>query len=93
MTISSGNHGNSQLANFVKQRLPREYPLTADDLRWLDACDKYLTDEASPGLVLQAAKQACKNPDVTQHIDPFELLIDAGLCNPKLELQSDKKWN
>ncbi len=83
--------GNSPLALYVLKKLPRDYLITPADLAWLDACDRFLCDEASPESVLEAVKMACKDPSITQHIDPYELLIDAQICTPQLEIMRVRK--
>lgn len=83
--------GNSPLALYVLKKLPRDYLITHADLAWLDACNRFLSDEAAPEQVLEAVKKACKDPSITQHIDPFELLIDAEICSPQLEIMPVRK--
>ena len=76
--------GNSKLAHFVLERLPDDYMLLETDLRWLDECDGCLTGAPTNESVTMATKAAFDaNP--SGHIDPFELLIDAGICDTMCE--------
>ena len=54
------------------------------DLRWLDECDGFvvgaLTNES-----ITAATKAALTANPQGHIDPFELLIDAGICDRRCE--------
>jgi len=80
----SGEFGNSKLAYFVRQRLPNDYLITGNDLRWLDECDGFLKGPPTKESVTVATKVALEaNPQ--GHIDPFELLIDADICDSKCE--------
>jgi hypothetical protein len=80
----SGEAGNSKLAHFVRSRLPEDYLLTEADLRWLDECDRSLREPPTNASVTAATKAALTaNPK--GHIDPFELLIDANICDKKCE--------
>jgi hypothetical protein len=54
------------------------------DLRWLDECDGYVKGRLTNESVTGATKAAlAANP--MGHIDPFELLIDAGICDRMCE--------
>jgi hypothetical protein len=76
----SGDSGNSKLAHFVRERLPEQYMINESDLKWLDECDGFLKEPPTNETVTEATKMAFKaNPK--GHIDPFELLIDAKICN------------
>jgi hypothetical protein len=80
----SGEPGNSRLAHYVRERLPAGYMVTVRDLRWLDECDGFLTGALTNESVTVATKVAfAENPK--GHIDPFELLIDGGICDRRCE--------
>lgn len=79
-----GGAGKSKVALYVLERLPDDYMVNEQDLQWLDECDRFLTDAASNESVTAATKAALSaNP--RGHIDPFELLIDANICDRKCE--------
>ena len=80
----SGEAGNSKLAYYVIQRLPADYMINGRDLQWLDACDQFLQGTATNESVT-AATWAAFNANPKGHIDPFELLIDANICDTKCE--------
>jgi hypothetical protein len=80
----SAGLGKSKLARYVLPRLPKNYLLTDDDLPWLDECDGYLTVPPTNESLTAATKQAVA-ADPTGHIDPFELLIDANICDSNCE--------
>jgi hypothetical protein len=80
----SGEAGSSKLAYYVRQRLPRDYMINARDLSWLDECDQFLDEEPTNESVTKATMAAlAANPK--GHIDPFELLIDANICDRKCD--------
>lgn len=84
----SGKHGHSTLAQYVLARLPTEFALNDSDLQWLDECDALLKGEPTNASITFATKHAvAANP--TGHIDPFESLIDAGICDRKCEPIAD----
>lgn len=68
------------LKRFVLIRLPRDYLVTKSDLEWLDVCSSFLNGEPANETVLAATKTALKQHP-HGHIDPFELLIEAGICD------------
>lgn len=80
----SGEPGNSRLAHYVVERLPADYMVTLRDLRWLDECDGFV-DGALTNVSATAAIKAAYVANPTGHIDPFELLIDAGICDRMCE--------
>ena len=76
--------GRSKLAQYVCGRLPADYMITDRDLKWLDECNSFLKGEPTNESVTAATVDAliC-NPG--GHIDPFELLIDANICDRRCE--------
>jgi hypothetical protein len=80
----SGEPGNSKLAHYVREQLPEDYMVNDRDLRWLDECDAFLKGTATNESVTAATKSALTvNPK--GHVDPFELLIDAYICDRMCE--------
>lgn len=78
--MKSRRMGFSQLGTFVRSRLPTGYLITADDEKWLDECDRFLTGPPTNESVVNATRQALSvNP--SGHIDPYELLLDARICD------------
>jgi hypothetical protein len=77
--------GNSDLACYVLDRLPASYRISRDDIKWLDVCGDYLDGEPTNQSVLAATKKAFQIHEYAFHIDPFELLIDANICDTKCE--------
>jgi len=73
--------GESTLAIYVLDRLPNDYLITENDLKWLDVCSDYLTDKPTNETVLTATKKAVEVHEFDFHVDPFELLIDAKICD------------
>jgi hypothetical protein len=47
---------DSDLACYVLDRLPENYRLSRDDIKWLDACGDYLESELTNQSVLAATK-------------------------------------
>ena len=80
-------YGFSPLSLYVAERLPVDYLLNGNDLRWLDFCNDNLEGEPTNASVLDATKKAFELHGCTLHIDPFELLIDADICDAKLVLK------
>lgn len=66
----------------TSETLPDGYLLFPNDLKWLDICDGYLGDELTNQTVVGATEAALKAHPMG-HIDPFELLIDADICDTK----------
>ena len=76
--------GWSLLAAYVIGRLPADYMIGPNDLDWLDLCSSYLKGPPTNASVSQATQEALHaHPGF--HFDPFELLIDAGICEPHWE--------
>jgi hypothetical protein len=80
----SGEPGNSKLAHYVLERLPESYMINERDLKWLDVCDGFLRGAATNEAVVNATKAAL-DTRAGSHIDPFELLVDSGICDTKCE--------
>jgi hypothetical protein len=86
---SSDNPGRSKLARYVLDRLPTDYLLNDSDLRWLDLCDGFLEGGLTHESIVKATVAALEvHKDA--HIDPFELLIDADICDTKCQPISGK---
>lgn len=84
---SNGNPhepGDTRLAQYVTERLPDDYLFQNTDIKWLDFCNEFLQGEPTNVSVVAATKAALKACP-TGHIDPFELLIDAQICDTKCE--------
>ena len=85
-------YGLTPLAIYVIERLPEQYLLTDGDLRWLDFCNDHLVGEPTNESVLAATKKAADLHGVKLHIDPFELLIDADICDSNLDLKQQGEF-
>lgn len=72
--------GNSILGRYVRQRLPKDFLLTLTDLEWLDVCDRFLSGDASNESIVSAT-YAAADIHPSFHLDPFELLIEASICD------------
>jgi hypothetical protein len=77
---------DSDLACYVLDRLPYGYRLSRDDIKWLDVCGDYLDGEPTNQSVLAATKKAFQIHEYAFHIDPFELLFDANICDTKCDV-------
>ena len=76
-TVSNGLIGR------VLDYLPDDYLTTKRDIEWLWRCDALLQGPPTNENILAATRAAVKaNP--TGHIDPYELIIDAGICDSYL---------
>ena len=74
------------LKEYVHARLPEGYRYFIKDDGWLDVCGQFLEGEPTNESVLTATKKAVEQHGCSIHIDPYELIIDAGICDPKLNL-------
>jgi hypothetical protein len=75
------NKPNSALGGYIARKLDNNYILCSDDKEWLDTVDKFWNKKYDNKSVLQAFKKAFDKHGDSIHIDPFELCIDAGVCN------------
>jgi hypothetical protein len=75
-----------ELPGYVIERLPEDYLLTTKDVAWLKVCAAFVKGPMTPGTALQAVQDAVAQYGDTLHIDPFELLIDAGICDSSMNL-------
>ena len=80
--------GTCELALYVLDRLPENYRLSRDDIKWLDVCGDYLEGEPTNQSVLAATKKAFQIHEYAFHIDPFELLIDANICDTRRDVKA-----
>ena len=87
-TTQERDDSNCDLALYVLDRLPENYRLSRDDIKWLDVCGDYLEGEPTNQSVLAATKKAFQIHEYAFHIDPFELLIDANICDTKCEVKA-----
>lgn len=72
------------LVEYVLDRLPEGYMLLPADIAWLEACGELLTGAPNKQSVTAATKAALE-AHPRGHIDPFELLIDTGICDRTCE--------
>jgi hypothetical protein len=77
---------SNDLAAYVVGRLPEDYLITPTDVAWLEECSNFLQGGLTPANVLQAVKDAVEQHGDTMHVDPYELLVDAGICDADLNL-------
>lgn len=76
----SNRSTKSRLARYVLGRLPHGFMVVSDDVRWLNFCDQFLTDVHTSETVVAATIAALEaNPN--GHCDPFEMLIEARICD------------
>ena len=68
------------LTQFVWDRLPDDMIVTDRDLDWLVLCGSFLGEVTTNESVLTATKAALRKHPLS-HVDPFELLIEAGICD------------
>ncbi|HEY4311059.1 MAG TPA: hypothetical protein VGN12_16530 [Pirellulales bacterium] len=75
-----------ELPGYVIERLPDDYLLTTKDVAWLEVCAAFVRGPLTPASALQAVQDAVAQYGDSLHIDPFELLIDSGICDSSLNL-------
>lgn len=75
---------NLSLAEYVMDRLPENYLLTPQDIKWLETCSEFLNGPPTKRSVTEAIKAAVE-AHPRGHIDPFELLIDTNICDTACE--------
>ena len=75
------------LACFVVDRLPPDYMIQPTDLPWLGFCDEHLVGDLTNTSVLEASKKAVELRRGWLHCDPFELLVDAEICDTELKVR------
>jgi len=68
-----------ELPGHLIDRSPRDYFLTPEDVAWLAGCAAFVKGALSPASALQAVQESVKQHGDALHVDPFELLIDAGI--------------
>jgi DNA-binding SARP family transcriptional activator len=73
-----------ELAEYVLKRLPGDYLLTQKDREWLQLCSLHLKGQLTHASIVDAVRRAYDENKIKYHIDPFELLIDAGICDTRL---------
>jgi hypothetical protein len=82
-----------ELAEYVLSRLPAGYLLTPMDREWLDLCSLYLKGGLTHESIIDATKRAYDENKIKYHVDPFELLLDAGICDTMLNPIGDGESN
>jgi hypothetical protein len=78
-----------ELAEYVLKRLPKSYLLTQMDREWLQLCSLHLKGQLTHANIVDAVRRAYDGNKIKYHIDPFELLIDARICDTKLNPLAD----
>jgi len=63
-TTQPGNDSNAAPALYIVARLPDNYPITDQDVKWLEVCGDYLEGEATNESVLAATKNADRCSDL-----------------------------
>ena len=71
----------SEFANHVLARLPKDYSKTTDDVAWLGVCSTFHEADFNNVAVAEAVKAAVQKYGIKFHCDPFELFIDAKICD------------
>lgn len=84
MASFSAHNSGMELAEYVLTRLQKDYLLLQKDREWLDLCSLHVRGELTHANIVDAVRRAYDENKVKYHIDPFELLIDAGICDMKL---------
>ena len=79
---------NLAMVVYVIDRLPG-YLFTDEDWKWLDVCSQYATGELTNASVFAAFRKAEEEHGDKCHVDPFELLIDAEICDCHLNPLGD----
>jgi hypothetical protein len=79
-----------EFPGYVIDRLPEDYLLTPEDVAWLAVCAAFVKGALTPASALQAVWDTVAQHGDALHIDPFELLIDAGICDSSLKLLAGK---
>ena len=74
------------LPAYVVGCLPEDYLLTPTDVAWLEECARFLKGGLTPANVLRAVKDSVDKHGFNLHVDPYELLIDGGICDAELNL-------
>lgn len=62
--------------------LPRDYLIGLSDMRMIDHASKFWNGFRKNAAIVDAFKMAVK--DGCENIDPYELLIDADICDTRL---------
>lgn len=70
----------------ILKRLPKEYYTNENDLAWLRLVAFFWSRTETNQAILNAFFDATKMFGVSIHIDPYELAIDAGICDSKLKI-------
>lgn len=72
------------LTNLVLKKLPDGYYVTPDDIHWLNYCSRFWFKKQDNQSIVDAVSTAVEEAIHTKswmHCDPFELLLDAGICD------------
>ena len=76
---------HSLFVRYVSERLPEDYLITDMDAEWLDRCAECLEGGLTHANMIEATKRAVAKHGKDAHIDPFDLLIDAEICDARLD--------
>ena len=73
----------NDFADYVLSRLPPNYMTTPNDIAWLGVCSTFHEGDVANAAVVEATKKAVDKFGLRYHCDPFELLIDAKICDTR----------
>jgi len=73
----------------IKSRVGSKYHLGIPDIDWIEFVATFWDGLPNNKSILRAFRKAALR---VRQIDPYELAIDAGICNPKLKPMSDEKF-
>jgi hypothetical protein len=73
----------SKLGQIIISRLPHSYLLFDHDYKWIDIAATYWDGKEDNKSIVDAFKEANEktNKNCEYSIDPFELLVDADICD------------
>lgn len=94
--IAADNHSartaeRGELADYILERIPEGYSLSPSDIFWLNHVGTFLKGDMTNENIVKAMKKAIpkdkkefsrKIEEYSALSDPWELLIDTGICDP-----------
>ena len=71
----------------MREKLPQGYLLNDGDITWLRVVAFYWNEGEGNVSILDAFKKASLEFGYSVHIDPYELAVDANICDKKIKLK------